>query len=212
MTRLGKWTTITLLLSTTLLGSAVLYGRTAPKSYLFTAQDVDLCDGELCFMGIVPGKTLWSDLPKQFQNDAVDINSNWFTVYGNNLLLQLKRGTDDSQNNMVEQVSAGGVTKGLLNFGYIIERFGTPCYSTNFGPQMGGVIEFEYPYFRIWVALEDNDLSFKSMIIDLTIYDLNDPNIERFCTRAEMASPTTPWLGFTTFERYKQAIDKEPIQ
>jgi hypothetical protein len=210
MRRLAKWTAITLLLSITLLGSAVLYGRTAPKSYLFLAKDVDLCDGELCFMGIAPGKTLWSDATKQFEDGTIDnYPANWFRVSRNDIYLEFKQYSDDPKNLTVELLSVGTVNyRSLVNFGYIIERFGTPCFITDMGLEGGGLFQFEYPYFRLIVALNSIELGFQSKVVQLTIWDPSDPSVnERFCN-VEMRPPTLPWLGFASFKRYQSYLDQ----
>jgi hypothetical protein len=197
MRRLAKWTTITLLVITTLLGSAVLYGRAmAGPSEL---QDFQLCENHPCFMDIAPGITAWDEaaaLIRQYDGDE----KRKFFYWGKNTPVSIMptMGT-----NLVGFIQVDDPLSHFLpSVGVFFLQYGSPCRVMDNG--RGGGIILLYPTMLVSLGQQIRQLSPYQPIKYIQIRSLiaSDNEPLNLCG-SKIGANFVKWLGFTSIDNYK---------
>jgi hypothetical protein len=203
---LVKRLAILFLFSTVIVVAATLVGRVITPIWRFSSQQFDLCKGKLCFMGIEPGKTMLADVKQQLVSYRTSEGDGYFLGETGDLEFYAEAATNDTTAppGSIQVMSKQG---GLLPFGYIVERFGTPCYITSVMARTSVaeyLFTFAYPAFSLSVALEGNRVNLSSPVYQIDIYDrlgLWAPGVSCDPT---LSSMMMRWLGFTSLEHYRE--------
>jgi hypothetical protein len=201
MRRLVKWTTMLYLFSAVIVGGATLYGRVFSPAWRFSSPKFDLCDGRLCFMTIVPGKTLLTEMKDRLFEYRVSDREGYFLGETDDVEFEIfseRNGTDSAR---VMSIHVMRKQASLFPFAYIVERFGTPCNIGAAGiTSTPGEYAFNisYPAFWVGVTLERHRVDVTSPVYEIVLYDE-----AKSCDRNSQ-NPLMPWLGFTSVEHYRE--------
>jgi hypothetical protein len=201
MRRLAKWTTITLLVSTTLLGSAVLYGRAlAGPDKLRNWHYFGVCHGKPCFLGLVPGITNWVDAKATIETYSPrrSRDLSWISSV-------IMTSDDPITGGHIQSIQIVDLEGEILpSFRYFLLRYGMPCkvtYANDISSY--GAIGLLYPTMVIWLERRSDYLTMDQPVRSVT---LNDPNSvlgkPSYCS-AVWNSLFVPWLGFTSLDDYR---------
>jgi hypothetical protein len=177
------------LLMIVLCSGALLYGRASNQSNELQDLGFGVCDGDPCFMGIVPGKTSWDEAKlilkpyniKQDFEDAADANVKDFRliVYSSKGIINELIIQKDS--------SYGGLG---VSLGSVIQQVGTPCAAIA-DPRAANIF---YPSMSLYFARDGDRLRKETGISALSIMS---KDIVLYCTNNKYH-----WKGFTLMNHY----------
>lgn len=204
-----KWVPIILcLLLIALAGIAVIYGRTLPSvsSGGVQAAGLDVCDGKLCLLHIVPGTTSYHEAKQTLAEYITRDEGDHFHGQMGEFALRV---TMDSTGVQIREVDVQGSSNNrysrAIPFSKIIDQFGIPCNVIDIRPGNGG-IDLAYPSFRVWVLPDQNHITLQSPIGGITLADGSDLSLDnRSCDNIVSGMP---WRGFASLQLY-QALQRD---
>jgi hypothetical protein len=179
-----------------LCSGALIYGRASNQPNELQELGFGTCDGDPCFMGIVPGKTSWEDADILLKRFNPSIQQEGWAEYDERhlhvILREAKNYVDMLDLSPIEYSHSFGITLQML-----IQNMGVPCavsYSTrgSIGPAL------YYPSF--WVVVISNQDRIRPLDAIEEIYVAHSE--ESIGCKQTRASPRKPWLGFTLLSRY----------
>jgi hypothetical protein len=203
MRRLAKWTTITLLVSTTLLGSAVLYGKAQAANYRYSTENFELCEASLCFMDIKVGATTITELKQKFAEFGGKTQYGYFSATANNVYIEMTASAENPTIAPVPLLTLESRQGKLFSFAYVLERFGAPCYVLQMPDNF---LFLKYPFFSLRVLFNQGRMRINSVVDFMQIYDPSGPYAEPTACGGNPQHAIMPWLGFTSIEHYEQYL------
>jgi hypothetical protein len=221
-----KWLilrTTTLCIALAIVTFAVSVGvRSYPEGSELEALGFSLCNGKPCYLGIVAGNTKFEQATHLFTKygELVDENSKYPRIKLGNAesWISAKGDLDETYSDLVVSISTYFHPSGP-SLGSIIQKYGAPCSIAIYPMQCNtylscsgwAYLSLQYQSMAVGVDLQRQARSIDRIDPGLRIKGIELVDSSKFRTQLglchfyrqdEISSSQTPWLGFTSIDRY----------
>ncbi len=178
--------------------SAILYGRAHPGAYLLASADFEVCGETLCFMRIMPGITPESRARQLLSLDSGEETGRLFLISDRQMAVGFQARSGGMSDPVVDGISVRALLgTSLFKFGYILERFGTPCRA-GFRAEISKDLVVVYPSFSLQISPLGDHISLTSPVTRIDLFPPGNTSCDPLNWSTSIA-----WPGLTTLAHYQ---------
>jgi hypothetical protein len=190
-----------------LIGLVLIVGRLMPMPEYAARYAPDLCAGVPCMLGVVPGRTGWTEAQRLLDAQP------GLQIAGRQILIRLAGGGEIGLYPSLDSEAVGRIyvrypTERPIAAGWVIQRYGQPCGVSFYRRLRADVLTLRYPLMVVNLRLIGERFTPDSPIDTIQFGDpafvpsyQPDPCIDNISNGVN----NTLWRGFFHAERYGES-------